>query len=154
MRAFDPRRVGRLECDAWVSYYRRRWPAFLRAAIGLTGHTFGLGPRHTLHGAWLVLRANQLWAPHPDNDPEGARRCMRRFYALVAARHGESFDVGEAARLEGEWWGVACGEGRASVSRVGGCPRRLRARPPGRPPRPPRRRARRALRARLRRSGR
>jgi hypothetical protein len=53
-----------------------------------------------------VLRANQLWAPYPDNDPDGARRCMRAFYALVARRHGERFDVAEAARLEVEWWRI------------------------------------------------
>ena len=51
-----------------------------------------------------MLRANQLWAPYPDNDPDGARRCMERFYRLVAARHGETFDVAQAARLEVEWW--------------------------------------------------
>lgn len=50
------------------------------------------------------MRANQHWAPDPDNDPEAARRCMRRFYSLVARHHGESFDVTEAARLEVEWW--------------------------------------------------
>jgi hypothetical protein len=104
MRAFDPDRVGRLECDAWVAYYRRRWPAFLRAAVGLTRHTFRLGPLDTLRGAWWVLRANQVWAPYPDNDPDAARAYMRRFYALVARRHGESFDLDEAARREVEWW--------------------------------------------------
>ncbi|MGZ8667363.1 MAG: hypothetical protein ACXWZM_09680 [Solirubrobacterales bacterium] len=104
MRSFDPLRVGRLECDAWVTYYRRRWARFLWAAVSLTRETFGLPWPATLRGAWLVLRANQLWAPQPDNDPEGARRCMREFYALVARRHGEGFDVGEAARLEVEWW--------------------------------------------------
>ena len=106
MRSFDPRRVGRLECAAWVTYYRREWFAFLRAAVGLTRHTFALPWAGTLHGAWLVLRANQLWAPYPDNDPDGARRCMERFYRLVAARHGETFDVAQAARLEVEWWRV------------------------------------------------
>ena len=60
----------------------------------------------TLRGAWLVLRANQLWAPYTDNDPDCARRCMERFYRLVAARHGETFDVVQAARLEVEWWRV------------------------------------------------
>src|SRR6187200_1973260 len=89
MRSFDPRRVGRLECAAWVTYYRREWFAFLRAAVGLTRHTFALPWPATLRGAWLVLRANQLWAPYPDNDPDGARRCMERFYRLVVARHGE-----------------------------------------------------------------
>jgi hypothetical protein len=105
MRSFDPRKVGTLECDAWVAYYRREWLKFLRAAIGLTRHTFGLPWPQTLYGAWLVLRANQLWAPK-DNDPDGARRQMRRFYALVARHHGEKIDVDEAARLEVEWWRV------------------------------------------------
>jgi hypothetical protein len=106
MRSFDPRRVGRLECDAWVTYYRRRWAAFLWAALGLTRHTFGLPWPATVRGAWLVLRANQLWAPYPDNDPDGARRCMGRFYRLVADHHGETFDVPRAASLEVEWWRV------------------------------------------------
>lgn len=105
-RAFDPRRIGSLECDAWVTYYQRRWFAFLRAAIGLTRHTFGLPWPQTVWGAWLVLRANQLWAPFPDNDPEGARRAMERFYRLVAGRYGEAFDTRRAAELEVEWWRV------------------------------------------------
>ncbi len=104
MRSFDPLRVGRLECDAWVAYYRRRWPRFFAAAIALTRETFGLSWPQTIRGAWLVLRANQLWVPKAGNDPDGARDCMRRFYALVAVRHGESFDTSEAARLEVEWW--------------------------------------------------
>jgi hypothetical protein len=105
-RAFDPRRVGSLETDAWVTYYRREWLRFLRAAVGLTRHTFGLPWHETLYGSWLVLRANQLWAPFPDNDPDGARRTMERFYAMLKRRHGEAFDPATAARLEVEWWRV------------------------------------------------
>jgi hypothetical protein len=105
-RAFDPRRVGRLEADAWVAYYRREWVRFLRAAIALTRHTFGLPWPQTIYGAWLVLRANQLWAPYPDNDREGARRAMERFYRLVAEHHGDSFDPRRASELEVEWWRV------------------------------------------------
>jgi hypothetical protein len=89
-----------------VAYYRREWLAFLRSAIALTRHTFGLPWPSTLLGAWLVLRANQLWAPFPNNDPDGARRAMERFYRLVARRHRESFDPAEAAALEVEWWRV------------------------------------------------
>jgi len=106
MRSFDPRRVGSLECTAWVTYYRREWWKFLRAALALTRHTFALSWPATFYGGWLVLRANQLWAPYPDNDPDGARHCMQRFYGLVARRHRETFDVVEAARLEVEWWRV------------------------------------------------
>jgi hypothetical protein len=105
-RSFDPRRVGSLECDAWVAYYRREWLKFLRAAVLLTRHTFGLHWLDTIRGAWLVLRANQLWAPFPANDPAGARRAMERFYRLVARRHSERFDPALAAELEVEWWRV------------------------------------------------
>jgi hypothetical protein len=105
-RSFDPRRVGGLECAAWVAYYRRDWLAFLRSAVALTRHTFGLPWPQTLGGAWLVLRANQLWAPSTDNDPAGARRAMERFYALVQRRYGESYDPVIAAQLEVEWWRV------------------------------------------------
>jgi hypothetical protein len=105
-RSFDPRKVGRLECTTWVTYYRRQWLPFLHAAVRVTRHTFGLSWPATLYGAWLVLRANQLWAPYPTNDPDGARRAMERFYALVKRRHGEAFDPARAARLEIEWWRV------------------------------------------------
>ena len=33
---FDPVTLGRAECDAWASYYRRAWVPFLRAALDLT----------------------------------------------------------------------------------------------------------------------
>jgi hypothetical protein len=105
-RSFDPRQIGTLETDAWIAYYRREWLVFLRSAVGLTRHTFGLPWPATLWGAWLVLRANQLWAPYPNNDPDGARRTMERFYRLVARHHGESFDSRRAAELEVEWWRV------------------------------------------------
>jgi hypothetical protein len=105
-RSFDPRKVGSLECDVWVAYYRREWLSFLRSAIAVTRHTFGLPWRSSFYGAWLVLRANQLWAPFPDNDPAGARQAMARFYRLVARTHNERFDPDQAARLEVEWWRV------------------------------------------------
>lgn len=104
MRSFDPRLVGERECATWVAYYRRDWIPFLRAALAVTRHAFGLPWPAAVYGAWLVLRANQLWAPYPGNDPDGARRNMERFYRLVAKRHGETFDTVRAAELEVEWW--------------------------------------------------
>jgi hypothetical protein len=105
MRRFDPVKLGGYEADAWVAYYQRRWGTFLRAALGLVRAGFGLSALATLKGAWLVMRANQAWAPYPDNDPDRARALMRRFYALVC-RGGVDFDLDEAARLEIEWWRV------------------------------------------------
>jgi hypothetical protein len=104
LRSFDPRRVGTLEARAWETYYGHRWAAFLLAAVGLVRAIFGLSWPDTLRGAWLVLRANQKWAPRPDNDPAAARALMRRFYALLRDQAGPGLDPVRAAELEVEWW--------------------------------------------------
>jgi hypothetical protein len=104
MRSFDPRAVGALECRAWETYYRRKWLAFLIASVGMVRAAFGMRWRRTLLGAWLVLRANQKWAPFPDNDPHAARALMTRFYQLLVTDGASEFDPRRAAELEVEWW--------------------------------------------------
>ena len=107
MRSFDPRRVGSLECRAWETYYRRKWGAFLVASVGLVRAAFRMSWPRTLVGAWLVLRANMVWAPFPDNDPDRARALMRRFYRLLRKSEAAiDFDPSRAAELEVEWWRV------------------------------------------------
>jgi hypothetical protein len=101
MHSFDPRAVGRWECRAWETYYRRKWIAFLVASVLLVRAAFRTGPRDTLVGAWLVLRANQKWAPFPGNDPDAARRLMESFYRRLGVD-----DPRRAAELEVEWWRV------------------------------------------------
>ncbi|MDX6259413.1 MAG: hypothetical protein QOH84_1101 [Kribbellaceae bacterium] len=103
-RSFDPVVVGNRETDAWVAYYRHDWIKFLRSSVGMVAAGFGMSRARTLAGAWYVLKANQLWAPFPDNQPDGARAYMRRFYALVAET--EDLDPAKAARLEVEWWRI------------------------------------------------
>src|SRR3954449_6734874 len=104
MRSFDPRAVGRLECRAWETYYRRKWVACLVAFVALVRAAFRMSWPRTLAGAWLVLRANMRWARFPVNDPDGARALMTRFYGLVRASEGSALDPVRAARLEVEWW--------------------------------------------------
>lgn len=106
VRDFDPVALGTAECRAWVAYYRRDWATVLRSAVQLVRLGFGMSWPRTLRGAWLVLRANQVWAPYPDNDPHAARLFMRRFYALVVRDGGAVLDPARAARLEVEWWRV------------------------------------------------
>ena len=106
-RAFNPLRVGRLEAAVWVAYYRRKWARFLVLSILVVRSAFGMDWIRTVHGAWLVLRANQLWAPpEHGSDVAGARRCMRRFYALLRLTHGVPANPAHAAELEVEWWAV------------------------------------------------
>jgi hypothetical protein len=104
MRNFDPRAVGRLECRAWETYYRRKWAACLVAFVALVRAAFRMSWPRTLLGAWLVLRANMKWAQRPVNDPDAARALMTRFYRLVRASEGSTLDAAHAARLEVEWW--------------------------------------------------
>lgn len=104
LRSFDPVRIADLEYRMWVGYYLRHWPRVLVALVGLIRLGFGMDWVRTLHGAWLMLRATQQWAPFPDNDTDRARACMRRFYALVRLRYGEPADPARAAVLEIDWW--------------------------------------------------
>jgi hypothetical protein len=104
MRDFDPVKLGGHEADAWVAYYQRRWAAFLRAAVGMVRVGFQMSWPRSLRGAWWVLRANQAWAPYPENDPDRARALMRAFYAEVARTSRAAFDVDRAAELEIGWW--------------------------------------------------
>jgi len=103
-RSFDPVRVGNRETDAWAAYYRREWRRFLTAAVGMVHAGFGMGPVGTVVGAWHVLRANQHWAPYPDNNPDAARASMHRFYALITRTDGYDLDPVRASELEVEWW--------------------------------------------------
>jgi hypothetical protein len=104
--AFDPVAVGRSECVAWVGYYRRDWPRMLVGALGMVRHGFGLGPLGNLKAAWHVMRANQVWAPYPDNDPVAARKHMARFYRMASKAGRLTVDPQIAAELEVAWWHV------------------------------------------------
>jgi len=41
-----------------------------------------MGRLRTLQGAYFVLRANQKWAPYPDNDPAAAREKMAKAFEI------------------------------------------------------------------------
>jgi hypothetical protein len=105
-RSFDPQLVGALECAAWVAYYRRDWLAFLASGIQVSRNVFGLSWKATIQCSWLILRANQLWAPFPNNGPERSRRMMERFYRIVQRLYTEPFDPATAAEREVQWWRI------------------------------------------------
>ena len=104
LRSFDPFRIADLEYRMWVAYYLRRWTHMLAASVRLLRLGFGTDLPRVLQGAWLTLRAVRLWAPFPDNDPDGAWACLHELYALVRHRFGEPADPARAASLEIDWW--------------------------------------------------
>jgi len=102
--SFDPFRIAELEYQMWMAYYRRRWRNLLAASVRLLWLGFGTDLARILQGAWLMLRAVRLWAPFPDNDPDGAQAHMRELYGLVKLRFGQPADPALAASLEIDWW--------------------------------------------------
>ena len=98
LRSFDPARVADLEYRAWVAYYRHEWHQALMAFVGLIRMGFGMDWCRTLYAAWLALRAIQLWAPLPDNDPDGARARMSCFYAPGQAQPWRAGQPGQGRR--------------------------------------------------------
>jgi hypothetical protein len=104
LRSFDPFLIADLEYRMWVAYYLRRWTHLLGAFVRLLRLGFGTDFARVVQGAWLMLRAVQLWAPFPDNDPEGAQARMHEVYALVRLRFGAPADPARAASLEIDWW--------------------------------------------------
>ena len=106
LRSFDPFLIADLEYRIWVAYYRRRWIQVLVTAVKLARLGFGMDWVLILQAAPLMLRAVLLWAPFPDNDPDGAQACMRELYALVRLYFGEPADPERAANLELDWWRV------------------------------------------------
>ncbi len=105
-RSFDPYHIADQDYRMWVAYYQRRWTQVLRGLVRLLRLGFGTDWAQALRGAWLILRAIQVWAPFPDNDPDRARACMQQLYELVRIRFGEPADPARAAVLEVDWWRV------------------------------------------------
>jgi hypothetical protein len=104
VRSFDPVRIADLEYRMWVAYYLRRWTHLAAAFVRLFRLGFGADTARIARGAFLMLRAVRLWAPFPDNDPDGARAQLRQLYALVRVRFGAPADPARAASLEIDWW--------------------------------------------------
>jgi len=116
LRSFDPNRLADLEYRVWVGYYLRKWPQVLRASIGLVRLGSAWTGSRTLHGAWLVLRANQLWAPYPDNHPKRGPRLHAPVLRPGAADLRRAVQPGQGGRTRGRL--VAGGTGRSSTSRA------------------------------------
>ena len=86
---FDPVRVGRAECAAWVAYYRRDWPGVLTGVLGMVR----LGVRLNDDDAQdLKRRLAAIGDEFAEKDDPGGRRiglltlCLERL-PLELANH-------------------------------------------------------------------
>ena len=123
-RSFDPFRIADLEYRMWVAYYLRRWNQVLAASVRLLLLGFGADWVQALRGARLMMRAVRLWAPFPDNDPDGAQARMRELYALIRLRFGAARGPGPGGQpgdrlVAGAPEAPVCGRSRGNGRRTG-----------------------------------
>jgi hypothetical protein len=104
-RAFDPVRTGRLEQQAWVHYYYRRWPQLFDLLLRLSRGQFNLSLPQALYASYLATQAQIVFARQGDQDGL-AESYMRRFYEFVREPVGGQYDPERAAQLEIRWWVV------------------------------------------------
>lgn len=105
LRDFEPARVAQLETRMWRAYYERRYAALLRDLYVLSRAEYGFSPADSLAIAWYAARAAQVFQPtRSRTEAQEALPLLERYYGVLRARGGESFDVTEAARLELDWW--------------------------------------------------
>ena len=106
LREFDPAAVARLETGMWRDYYDHHYPAMFGRLYRLERDAYGFSPWDSIRIAWYAAVAAKRFQPTTNRAEAEAAAVppLTRYYALIRARSGESFDPARAARLELEWW--------------------------------------------------
>lgn len=105
LREFDADGVARLETRMWRSYYDHRYLALLLDLYALSRDHFGFSPADSLAIAWYAARAARTFQPTRSRaEAQKALPLLERYYTVIRAHAGETFDVHEAARTELDWW--------------------------------------------------
>jgi hypothetical protein len=105
LREFDAERVAQLETRMWRSYYEQRYVLLLLDLYALSRDEYGFSPRDSLAIAWYAARAARTFQPTRSRaEAQQALPLLERYFAVIRAHGGETFDVREAARLELDWW--------------------------------------------------
>lgn len=122
LRAFEPAEIARLEMAMWRDYYEKRYPALFLHLYTMSRTQFGFAPLDSLR----IAAAEAAKAFQPTRSREGANAALPAlltYYGLLASATPDGFDVGEAARLELDWWqarreAVGPGQYGVTVARV------------------------------------
>ncbi|HTR97598.1 MAG TPA: hypothetical protein VMH61_06820 [Candidatus Acidoferrales bacterium] len=105
LRVFLPERMARLDTDMWRSYYDHK-PGLLYLQLAQTlREEFHFPPvRSYLTAARAARAAFVFKGGHGRSDYERALPVLTEYFRDLHAVSREPFDVGQASRLELEWW--------------------------------------------------
>jgi len=105
LRDFDSDRVAQLETRMWRSYYEQRYAALLVDLYTLSREQYGFSPADSLAIGWYAARAARTFQPSRSREQaQAALPLLERYFAVIRAHGGETFDASEAARIELDWW--------------------------------------------------
>jgi hypothetical protein len=105
LRAFDPAEMARLETAMWRDYYDKRYAALFCHLYQSTRTQFGFSPLQSLRIAFSAAEAARAFQPtRSRREADAALPALVAYYRDFARAAPVAFDVGEAARLELDWW--------------------------------------------------
>jgi len=105
LRDFNSDRVAQLETQMWRSYYEQRYAALLADLYTLSREQYGFSPADSFAVGWYAARAARTFQPTRSRaQAQAALPMLERYFAVIRAHGGETFDVREAARIELDWW--------------------------------------------------
>jgi hypothetical protein len=105
LTTFSPRNTAVFEARLWQAYYDRRWVRSLILLYRLMRSQFNLGAVQALRATFWGTLAAIVWAP-ANNDRGRVGRLLIRFYRVVGAATGASFDAEAAGAAELQYWAV------------------------------------------------
>ncbi|WBL82211.1 hypothetical protein I3J27_17910 [Bradyrhizobium xenonodulans] len=105
LRAFDPAEMARIETAMWHDYYDKRYAALFYHLYASTRIQFGFSPLQSLQIALSAADAGRTFQPtRSRREADAALPALVAYYRAFAPAAPVAFDVGEAARLELDWW--------------------------------------------------
>ena len=89
----------------WRDYYAHDYKSLARRLYSLYRDQYHFSPADSARLAYNSGKAAQLFQPTASRtEAQVALPFLITYYTLLRDRGGESFDPGEAARLELDWW--------------------------------------------------
>lgn len=105
LRAFEPAEIARLEMAMWRDYYDKRYPALFGRLYAMSRAQFGFSPLDSFRIALAAAQAARAFQPTRSREAANAALpALLIYYRLLASATPAGFNVGEAARLELDWW--------------------------------------------------
>ncbi|MBE7558266.1 hypothetical protein HS125_04715 [bacterium] len=123
----DPRALAEAETRMWQAYYGDDPKLLATELVSVLREQYGLSYLRAAQIGSDLLDATLAFQRNRDNYEEAVLPHLERAYGRLRSAHGGSWDAGEAARAELDWWAARRTPGRDNPEEVGRAIARLYA---------------------------